>query len=201
MSEEKIIRSPDTLRQNRIPPGQHEVDSLPVLDLGRARIVETEKWSLEFCGLVKNPLKFSFEEFLKLPRIKVYADVHCVTTWSRLSTTWEGVSSRALAGMAEPDPKAGFALLHSSDGFTTNLSIGDLLAEDVLFAFKYEGEPLPHRYGGPVRLVVPRLYFWKSAKWVSKVEFLEKDKRGYWEERGYHNHGDPWKEERYSSGG
>lgn len=198
MSREIIVKSPDTLRQNRVPPGQHEVDSLPVLDLGRAGTIELKDWSLEICGLVEAPLRLNFEEFFKLPRIKVFADIHCVTTWSKLSTTWEGVGARAIAEMAKPGQKAKFVLLHSSDGFTTNLPIGDFLGEDVLFALKYEGEPLPHQYGGPVRLVVPRLYFWKSAKWVSKVEFLEKDKRGYWEERGYHDHGDPWKEERYN---
>jgi len=201
MTEEKTIKSPDTLRPSRLPPGQHEVDALPVLDLGRAKNVELKNWSLEICGLVKKPVKLNFEEFSKLPVIKVLADIHCVTTWSKLSTTWEGVSARIIAEITEPDPKAKFALLHSSDGFTTNLPAADLLAEDVLFAYKYEGWPLPHQYGGPVRLVVPRLYFWKSAKWISKVEFLENDKRGYWEERGYHDRGDPWKEERYNSGG
>ena len=197
--EEELVISPDTKRPNRLPPGQHEVDALPVLDLGRETDVDLKNWSLEVCGLVKKPLKFDLEGFSKLPRIKVYADIHCVTTWSKLSTTWEGISSRTIARLAEPDPKAAFVLLHSSDGFTTNLPIGDFLAEDALFAFKYDGEPLPRQYGGPVRLVVPRLYFWKSAKWVSKAEFLEKDARGYWEERGYHDHGDPWKEERYNS--
>ncbi len=199
MPGEIIIKSPDTLRLNRIPPGQHETDSLPVLDLGRAGTIELKDWSLEICGLVKNNIKFSFDEFSKLPEIKVFADIHCVTTWSKLSTTWEGVSARAIAGLAKPDSGAKFVLLHSSDGFTTNLPIDDFLAEDVLFAHKYEGCPLPHQYGGPVRLVVPRLYFWKSAKWVSKAEFLKNDKRGYWEERGYHDRGDPWKEERHAS--
>ena len=200
MTEDKLVKSPDTLRPDRLPPGQHEVDSLPVLDLGRAETVLQKDWSLEVCGLVKKTVRFNFEEFSKLPGIKVFADIHCVTTWSKLSTTWEGVSAAMIAQLAEPDPKAKFVLLHSSDGFTTNLPIGDFLAEDSLFAFKYEGEPLPHQYGGPVRLVVPRLYFWKSAKWVSKAEFLGNDKRGYWEERGYHDRGDPWKEERYNSG-
>ncbi|OGS66553.1 MAG: hypothetical protein A3J79_03510 [Elusimicrobia bacterium RIFOXYB2_FULL_62_6] len=198
MDSERTVISPDTLRPNRIPPGQHEVDSLPVLDLGQGRLVETKDWSLDFCGLTAKPLKLDFDGFLKLPRVKVVADIHCVTTWSKLATTWEGVSARTLADIARPDPKAAFVLLHSSDGYTTNLRLDDFLAEDVLFAFKYEGQPLPHRFGGPVRLVVPRLYFWKSAKWAAKVEFLEKDVKGYWEQRGYHHRGDPWKEERYS---
>jgi DMSO/TMAO reductase YedYZ molybdopterin-dependent catalytic subunit len=198
MNEHKTIKSPDTLRVNRIPPGQHETDALPVLDLGKGRPIDLKDWSFELTGLVKTAIKLNFDEFSKLPRVKLFADIHCVTTWSKLSTTWEGVSAGTVAALAMPDPKAAFVLLHSFDGFTTNLPLSDFLAEDVIFALKYEDAPLPHPYGGPVRLIVPRLYFWKSAKWIAKVEFLEHDKKGYWEERGYHNHGDPWKEERHS---
>lgn len=200
MTEHKTVKSPDTLRVNRLPPGQYETDAMPVLDLGKGKPIDLNDWSLELTGLVKTAIKLDFGEFSRLPGIKLFADIHCVTTWSKLSTNWEGVSARTLAALAAPEPKAAFVLIHSSDGFTTNLSLQDFLAEDVIFALKYEGAPLPHRYGGPVRLVVPRLYFWKSAKWVSKVEFLERDQKGYWEQRGYHNHADPWKEERHSAG-
>ena len=158
---------------------------------------ETSQWNLSIFGLVKKERVLSYEEFTSLPRVKVFSDVHCVTGWSKLDNLWEGVSTSVVSDLAEIDPEARFLMVHSADGFTTNLSLEDFLQEDALFALKCNGQPLTPEHGGPVRLVVPRLYFWKSAKWVVGLEFIAEDTPGYWESRGYHNRGDPWKEERY----
>jgi DMSO/TMAO reductase YedYZ molybdopterin-dependent catalytic subunit len=150
-------------------------------------------------GLVRQPAAWSWEEFQKLPRVKVFADFHCVTRWSRLGNLWEGVSTRELVERAGGLlPGARFVLVHAYDsGWTTNLPVEDFLAEDGLVALTHDGEPLPLEHGGPARLMTPRLYAWKSAKWVRRVEVLDRDRAGFWEQNGYHMHGDPWREERY----
>jgi len=199
MEDGKIIRSPDTERKNRLPPGQRAVDRLPVLHVGIASHVDVSKWAFTISGLVEKEMKLSYEEFMALPRVKVFSDIHCVTGWSKLDNLWEGVSTGTIRELAGVLPEARFAIVHSFGGYTTNLSLSDFLEEDVLFAVKYNNEPLASEHGYPARLVVPRLYFWKSAKWVVGVEFTAEDKPGFWESRGYHNHGDPWKEERYST--
>lgn len=195
--DEKIVESPDTKRRVRVPPGQYAVEDLPVLHLGYIPEVSQKSWSLRLWGLVQKEKTLSFEEFLSLPRIKVYSDIHCVTGWSKLDCLWEGVSALLLKELVGILPEARFALVHSADGYSTNLALKDLFQEDVLLATHLNGKILMREYGGPVKLVVPRLYFWKSAKWVTGVEFLEGETLGYWESRGYHPHGDPWKEERY----
>jgi DMSO/TMAO reductase YedYZ molybdopterin-dependent catalytic subunit len=146
---------------------------------------------------VEEEMKLDYEEFVALPRVKVFSDIHCVTSWSKLGNLWEGVSSSVIKDIATISPGAGFVIVHAFGGFTTNLSLGEFFAEDVLFATKHNGETLAPEHGWPVRLVVPRLYFWKSAKWVTGVEFVKEDRPGFWESAGYHNHGDPWKEERF----
>jgi len=134
---------------------------------------------------------------MSLPMVKVFSDIHCVTRWSRLNNLWEGPSSSIIKELVKIRPEARFVLIHAAAGFTTNLPLADFFQTDVLFAVKHEDKPLTPEHGYPVRLVIPRLYFWKSAKWVTGVEFMEKDRPGFWESAGYHDHGDPWKEERY----
>lgn len=192
-----LIRSPDTLRQNRIPPGQNTTDSWPVLHYDGVPRINISEWRFRVFGLVKKERSLSFPEFLSLPQVKVLSDIHCVTGWSKLDNTWEGVSSSSLKDLVEILPEARYAIIHAHGGFTTNLSLEDLFQDDVLFAVKHDDRSLTPDHGYPVRLVVPRLYFWKSAKWITSVEFTMDDRPGFWESHGYHNRGDPWKEERY----
>jgi len=196
--KEDGIRSPDTTRSERIPPGQQQTQEWPVLHYGGIPHVDISKWTFTISGLVESERKLNFEEFSSLPQETVFSDVHCVTGWSKLDNCWEGVGSRTLKGLVHILPAARFVMIHAERGFATNLSCKDFFESDVLFALKHNGEPLTPGHGYPVRLVVPRLYFWKSAKWATGVEFMEEDKRGFWESHGYHNRGDPWQEERYS---
>jgi DMSO/TMAO reductase YedYZ molybdopterin-dependent catalytic subunit len=195
---EEIIKSPDTERQERVPPGQELTEKWPALHYGFVPKIDINQWQFRIFGLVEKERRLSYAEFTALPMVKVYSDIHCVTGWSKLDNLWEGVSSSQIRELVRILPEAKFVMVHSTGGFSTNLSLGDFFQPDVLFAIKHNGEPLTKEHGYPLRLVVPRLYFWKSAKWVSGVEFMAEDKRGFWESGGYHNHGDPWKEERYS---
>jgi DMSO/TMAO reductase YedYZ molybdopterin-dependent catalytic subunit len=191
------IVSPDTERKIRIPPGQHEVKGFPVLHYGGVPQVDMNKWTFKIFGQVEKERTLTYAEFVALPHIKVFSDIHCVTTWSRLDNLWEGISTSALKDLVSIKPNAKYVLVHAEHGFTTNLPLKDFFEPDVLFCLNFNNQPLTAEHGGPVRLVVPRLYFWKSAKWVTGVEFTENDKPGFWESNGYHNHGDPWTEERY----
>lgn len=197
MQSQDVIKSSDTGRANRVPPGQNLVESFPVLHYGGVPRIDPEDWSLRIFGLVEKERTLGFAEFLALPQVKVLSDIHCVTSWSRLDNLWEGVSTSTLRDLVKIQPEAGFAIIHASAGFTTNLALDDFFQEDVLFAVKHDEKALSPEHGFPVRLVVPRLYFWKSAKWVTGIEFTAEDRPGFWETRGYHNRGDPWKEERY----
>lgn len=183
--------------RDRLPPGQHEVQTWPVLDLGIQPRIAPQDWSLAVDGLVANPLKWKFDDFLAQPQVTDRSDIHCVTAWSRFDNDWEGVSTRHLVELAQPLPKARHVVCHSSDGYTTNLTLEHFTAPDALLAYKWQGEPISREHGGPVRTIVPQFYFWKSAKWIKRIEFVAEDRPGYWENRGYHNEGDPWKEERY----
>ena len=197
-SEPGLIISTDTRREKRIPPGQSRTRKWPVLHFGSVPSVPQESWTLEIDGLVDRPLKFTWDEYQSLPRVKVFADFHCVTRWSRLSNLWEGVSIHELLARAGLQPKAKFVIATGYDsGWTTNLPIEELLQPDVLLADTHDGEPINADHGGPVRLMVPLLYAWKSAKWLRKITFVAEDRPGYWEQAGYHDHGDPWTEERY----
>lgn len=198
MKDEAVIRSPDTERKERIPPGQRLTDNWPVLHLGTVPPTDASGWTLTISGLVDKERHLSHEEFMSLPRVKIFSDIHCVTTWSRLNNLWEGVSTGAIRQLTTILPEAQFVIIHSTGGFTANLTLSDFFEPDVLLAIKHNEEVLTPEHGYPVRLVVPRLYFWKSAKWVVGIEFAAEDKPGFWESRGYHNHGDPWQEERYS---
>lgn len=195
-----VIVSPDTRRENRIPPGQSRTQKWPVLDAYGPPALDEASWNLRIDGWVREPVEWNWEEFNKLPRVKVFADFHCVTRWSRLGNTWEGVSTRELverAGGALSSAK--FVVAHGFDGgWTTNLPLDAFLAEDALIANLHDGEQISLEHGGPVRLIIPRLYAWKSAKWLKKIELVPDDRAGFWERNGYHMHGDPWKEERHS---
>jgi DMSO/TMAO reductase YedYZ molybdopterin-dependent catalytic subunit len=198
VKEEEIIKSPDTARKERVPPGQKLTEKWPALHYGSVPKIDVDQWQFNIFGLVEKVRQLSYAEFTALPQVQVYSDIHCVTGWSKLDNLWEGVASEGIRKLVNILPEAKFVMVHSTGGFTTNLSLGDFFQPDVLLAVKHNGQPLTKEHGYPLRLVVPRLYFWKSAKWVSGVEFMAEDKRGFWESYGYHNHGDPWKEERYS---
>lgn len=194
---EKIIISSDTKKSQRIPPGQYETKKWPVLHAGNIPAVNTQNWRFDIFGLVKVKKSLNFEEFMSLDKVKVISDIHCVTTWSRLDNEWRGISSSTILSQVQLLPEAKYVLVHAENGFTTNIPLEDFMEEDVLFAFEHNNLSITSEHGGPIRLVVPKLYFWKSAKWVTGIEFLAADNPGYWEAGGYHMHGDPWTEERY----
>jgi DMSO/TMAO reductase YedYZ molybdopterin-dependent catalytic subunit len=181
----------------RLPPGQRQVQDWPVLDLGITPNIPTREWNLTVAGAVEKPFTWSWEDFRAQPQVQMTSDIHCVTAWSRYDNLWEGVSTRHFLSVARPRREARHVVLRSYDGYATNLTLERFAAEDALIAHSWEGKPLSQEHGGPVRLIVPKLYLWKSAKWIRQITFLEKDAPGYWEVRGYHNEGDPWKEERY----
>lgn len=194
-----VIISPDTLRAERMPPGQSRTRKWPVLDASGPPRIDLAQWALRVSGLVASPFEMTWAEFNGLPRVRVFSDFHCVTRWSRLGNLWEGVSLRELAQRAGIRPEASHVLAHAYDrGFTTNLPLADLLMPDSLLATHHDGEPIAAEHGGPARLIVPHLYAWKSAKWVCELEFLAQDQAGFWEVNGYHMRGDPWQEERHS---
>ena len=184
--------------QNRLPPGQRLVENWPVLDLGVTPRLTPENWSLLVDGLVEQPLRWKWQDFSNQPMSDLTSDIHCVTTWSRYDNRWRGLPTRSLLEMVRPKAQARFVLCYGFDGYTTNLPLELFAAEDSLLATHWQGEPLTLDHGGPVRVVVPQLYFWKSAKWLQRIEFLDEDQLGYWETRGYHNDANPWREERYS---
>jgi DMSO/TMAO reductase YedYZ molybdopterin-dependent catalytic subunit len=183
---------------NRVPPGQHVVSDFPVLSAGPTPRMRLDQWSFTIEGLVREPVKWTWEEFLKLPARTFVVDIHCVTKWTKLDTRWEGVSIDTLFEHVELDRQAMYVTAFSDGGYTTNMPLPDMINGQAFVAYRYDGKPLAPEHGGPARLVVPHLYFWKSAKWVRGLRLMEKDKSGFWESLGYNNHGDPWKEERYT---
>jgi DMSO/TMAO reductase YedYZ molybdopterin-dependent catalytic subunit len=160
--------------------------------------IQSSAWRLTVDGLVQNPMVWSLEEFMALPQEDFLSDIHCVTQWSRYDNHWRGVSARHIIDLVRPLAGAKHVLFHSYDGYTTNVRREVFEEPNVLLAHSWEGKPIPREHGGPVRVIIPDWYFWKSPKWVSQIEFVEHDRPGFWEVRGYHNEGDPWKEERYS---
>lgn len=192
------IVSQDVLRSRREPPGQVRTRKWPVLHAGQVPQVQPENWSLTIDGLVVQTVTLNWTDYRSLPRVRVFADFHCVTRWSRLGNLWEGVGTAELAHLAVVDPAARYVIVGGSDdGWTTNLPLDEFLAEDALVADRHDGRPLTAEHGGPARLVVPRLYAWKSAKWIRSITFVRDDAPGYWERLGYHDAGDPWKEQRH----
>jgi DMSO/TMAO reductase YedYZ molybdopterin-dependent catalytic subunit len=190
----------DTARgKDRVPPGQYLVgDRWPILTYGPTPTADLDTWSFTISGLVENPLKFTWEEWNELPKVEVRADMHCVTSWSKLDNVWMGVRAKTLLEMAMSKPEAKFFRAFCDGGYTTNAPIEELYEDDALFATHHNGEPLETEHGYPMRLVIPRLYAWKSAKWIRGIELLAEDRPGFWEENGYHIYGDPWREQRYS---
>lgn len=193
----ELIVSTDTLREERIPPGQRETRAWPVLHYGDVPGFDRARWDFRVFGEVSTPLRFSFDEFFALPRLQVKCDIHCVTTWSKLGMLWEGVPVRFLMEKSGVKPTAKYVLAHCEQGFTANIPLSDFTEPDVICGMKADGKDLTPEHGYPLRLLVPKLYFWKSAKWLRGIEFLEKDRPGFWEQNGYHMRGDPWTEERY----
>jgi DMSO/TMAO reductase YedYZ molybdopterin-dependent catalytic subunit len=182
----------------RLPPGQVLTQKWPVLTYGATPRVDLQTWTFRCFGLVKEEVSWTWKEFLELPRVEVTSDIHCVTRWSRFDNRWEGVAVSEILRRAGVRPEAVAVMAHSEGGYTTNIPLADLGGNDALLAFKHDGEDLPAEHGGPYRLVIPKLYFWKSAKWIRAFELLDVDAPGFWEVNGYHLHADPWKEERYS---
>jgi len=183
---------------DRIPPGQTLTEKWPVLTYGLTPRFDPRRWSFRCFGLVERPMTFTWAELLALPRVTITSDVHCVTRWSKLANVWEGVHVREIISRVRPLPEARYVMEHADPDYTTNIALEDLVDDDVLLALKHNGRDLEPDHGGPVRLVVPKLYFWKSAKWLRAFEFLDVNPPGFWEQNGYHMHADPWKEERYS---
>ncbi len=183
---------------DRLPPGQTLTDKFPVLSYGPTPRFDPARWDFRVVGLVEKELRFNYEQFRGLPQSRQISDFHCVTTWSRFDNLWEGVKVTDLAKMASPLPQARYVVIHCDGGYTTNLPIEEFLDDDVMLAHRHDGRDLEPDHGWPLRLVVPKLYAWKSAKWVRAIEFCDRDRRGFWEVRVYHNHADPWREERYS---
>lgn len=181
----------------RVPRGQRVTSGFPTLDLGIRPDFDPATWRLQVTGEVASPRHFTWEEFQQLPRVEQVSDFHCVTTWSKLDVRWSGVRMRTIAELVKPTPQARFVIAQSGEGYATNLPLDEALAEDVLLACELEGQPLPIDHGGPLRLVVPKLYGWKSAKFLRALRFSVDDEPGFWEQRGYHYRGDPWREERF----
>jgi len=197
--DDKTIISPDTQRQVRVPPGQRLTEKWPVLHYGRVQSIDPSSWTFTISGLVEQERVLTREEFNALPQVEVLSDIHCVTSWSKLNNLWEGISTAVINDLVKIKTEAKFVIVYGAGGFTTNLVLADFFQPDVLFALKHDGKEITAEHGAPVRLVVPRLYFWKSAKWVTGIKFVAIDEPGFWERAGYHNHGDPWKEERYGN--
>jgi len=182
---------------DRLPPGQYLTEKWPVLHYGNVPRVDLATWSFALDGLVRKPVQLTYEEFKKLPRRTVKADVHCVTRWSLLDSEWEGVPVAEVMKLVELGPGTTHVMAHAEHGFSSNLSLDDLLRDENMLVDVRNGEPIAPEHGWPLRLFVPHLYFWKSAKWLRGLEFMHGDRPGFWEQYGYHMRGDPWREERY----
>lgn len=176
-----------------LPPGQHRVEDWPVLDLGTQPDIPTAAWRLTVDGLVEHPTVWDWTDLLAQPQVAIVADVHCGTGWSVCGSRWEGLVARHLLSVVRPRPAAAHVICHGTDGYTTNLRLAAFGADDVLLAVRRNGEPIPREHGGPVRVIVPQLLFWKSAKWIERLEFTAADRPGYWEVLGYDNEADPWR--------
>lgn len=186
-------------RRERVPPGQKLTEKFPVLDLGVKPNFHESHWRFAVEGQIADPIDVGWSNFQQLvPKVAQVSDFHCVTTWTKQDVSWAGFRFADVVKRVQPDESARYVHMHCGDGYTTNLSLEDLLADDVLLAFELDGAALPIEHGGPLRMVVPKLYAWKSAKFLRRLVFQDTDEPGYWEQCGYHHRGDPWKQERYS---
>lgn len=195
-----FFKGPQKDDSGRVPPGQTLTERFPVLTYGPTPTVKSQDVRLKVYGRVENPLELSWDDLMNLPQSDLTADFHCVTRWSKLDVKWRGVRVLDLMERVRLEPSAKAVLLHCYGGYTTNLLLEDFLLPENLLAHTLFGEPLPRDHGGPLRLIVPHLYAWKSAKWLRGLEFLDQEELGFWEVNGYHRRGDPWKEERFSDG-
>ena len=186
------------LQDGRLPPGQSLTIKFPVLHNGPVPKYDLSTWNLRAYGLIEEEKTWTWKEFLMLPTTTITCDIHCVTRWSMLDTVWEGVPFKLFTELVGVKPEAKFVIAHSEYGFTANLPLETMMEDDAMLAYKYDHKPLEPDHGYPLRLLAPQKYFWKSAKWLRAVEFVEEDRLGYWEQAGYHNNADPWKEERFS---
>ncbi len=202
MESKTRIVSPDVLRggpKERTPPGQVLTAKWPVLHYGSVPKVDPrhEDWRLRIFGMVENEYELSYDEIRAMPAIDVVCDIHCVTHWSRLDNTFTGVPTKSIIERAKPKPNARFVMCHSEAGFTVNVPLKEFIADDCILAYEWEGKDLTAEHGWPLRGLVPRLYLWKSAKWIRGIELRATDAPGFWEQNGYHMHGNPWVEERF----
>jgi DMSO/TMAO reductase YedYZ molybdopterin-dependent catalytic subunit len=191
--EKRVLRSYD-----RLPPGQHLVRNFPVLDLGIRPEIPLEKWELKLSGLVENPVTLTWQQFQALPQFKDVSDFHCVTTWSQYDMEFEGVSFFTLAELVKPKSAATHVFFKSYDGYSTNNTLDACMDDDVMLAHKWNGQPLAKEHGGPARVIIPKRYAWKGAKFIREITFLDRDILGFWELRGYSNTADPWTDDRFS---
>lgn len=192
-------RRPAAENAHRIPPGQHQVFDFPVLSAGPTPRVELDTWKFTLRSGVRPIKQWSWEEFNALPQTAITRDIHCVTTWSKLDTAWEGVLIDDILKDANFEAPTAYVLAHSVDGYSTNVPTADLTGGQAMIALRYDGQLLEPDHGGPARLLVPHLYFWKSAKWANGLQFTERDTAGFWELRGYHMYGDPWRSQRFTN--
>ncbi len=192
-----VTPRPPELREPRLPPDQRLTKKWPVLHYMEPRPYDMTKWDFRVTGLVEEDVRWSWDEFTSLPQVEITSDIHCVTHWSRYDNLWRGIHVREILSRVKPLPEATFVMVHADPNYTANLALSELDQDDVLFAFDHDGAPLTHEHGGPLRLVLPSLYFWKSAKWVRGLEFMDHEEPGFWERAGYHVRGDPWLDERF----
>lgn len=194
-----MTKNSNSDRKPRLPPGQHVIERFPILQKGGIAHLNREKYQLKIEGEIENPRTFSLEELKKLKNKEIVTDIHCVTTWSKFDTRWGGISFNKIFDIVKPKKSAHFIEFYCADNdFTTTVPIEKLMADNTILALTYEGRPIDDKHGGPVRPIIPELYFYKSAKWVVRITFLPEDRLGYWERNGYSNKADPWKEQRYS---
>ena len=193
----KITRVKQDNQGRNVPPGQYVTTKFPILTFGSTPKIDLTTWRFKVFGLVEQNVVLDWRQFTGLPRVTIDAEFHCVTQWSRLENTWEGVAFSDLMELAPPRPEASFVMAHCYGGYTTNIALDVLQDDDALFAYRHDGKPLEADHGGPLRLVVPKRYGWKSAKWVNGIELIAEDAPGFWELRGYHMEGDPLKEQRF----
>lgn len=194
----KFFKKPESANSDRVPPGQYLTEGFPILTYGDTPKIDLEKWELKIWGLA-TPKTFTWDDFMAMPQSDFTADFHCVTRWSKLDVQWSGVKITDFCQHIEIDPKAVHIMQHCYGGYTTNISVADFCLENNFFAHTLFGKPLEADRGGPLRLIVPHLYAWKSAKWINGLEFTDRQPLGFWEKNGYHKRGEPWAEERYSS--
>jgi DMSO/TMAO reductase YedYZ molybdopterin-dependent catalytic subunit len=195
----RVTNRPQEQANDRVPPGQFLTERFPVLHYGPVpQYKDLKKWDFRVFGLVAEEKRFTWDELMAMPSRTQTVDIHCVTRWSKLDTTWTGIPWREFVKHFEIKPEATHVMVHCDHGYTTNIALSVLDDDDTMLAYLYEGEPLTPEHGYPMRLIVPKKYFWKSAKWIRGIEFMDQDQAGFWERHGYHMEGDPWREERFS---